>query len=98
MNKFVLGMILVLLSFTPFVAGAAGNGKNATVSNLSISQDSVTGQIVVSWDGKGVLKKATNANGKFRPVAKRGNQSRYIVQLEDGDSSVFRLDSAEGSV
>lgn len=95
MKKFISGIVLAALAFTPFSASAADARPSA--SKLSISQDPNTGQVIVSWTGKGVLKKASEPNGKFRPVTKRGPQSYYVVEASE-EKSVFRLDSAEGGV
>jgi hypothetical protein len=46
-------------------------------SQLNITKDALTGQIVVSWSGKGVLKQP-DAEGRLRPVRARGNA--YMVE------------------
>ena len=46
-------------------------------SQLNITKDTLTGQIVVSWSGKGVLKQP-DAEGRLRPVRARGNS--YVVE------------------
>ncbi|MEO5802439.1 MAG: hypothetical protein ABIR24_02835 [Verrucomicrobiota bacterium] len=97
MKKFITGIALALFALTTFFPNsAAAKPKN---SKLNISQDPNTGRIIVSWTGKGVLKKASEPNGKFHPVTNtKGNQSSYVVEPGDDEKAVFRLDGAEGDV
>jgi hypothetical protein len=101
MKKFISGIILSALIFTPLFANAAGLEKrlvaNRPASKLNISRNSNTGQIVVSWKGNGVLKKATGPNGKFRPVKKLGNKSFYFEPL-GSETAMYRLDTTKGDV
>jgi hypothetical protein len=61
-------------------------------SQLNIKKDALTGQIVVSWSGKGVLKQATATDGRFKPVHTRG--TRYAVQPTE-EQMVFQLEGAQ---
>lgn len=114
MRTFILGVILASLYFLPFFANAsngklirsnASNDKivrsikpKAPPATLSILQDSGTGKLVVSWSGKGVLKKAPSLNGQFQPVKRWGSRSQFVIESADAESGVYRLDSADGGV
>ena len=69
------------------VLGASKKGP------LSISKND-RGDVVVSWSGKGVLKRA-DADGRFRPVRTRG--SSYVTQPTE-EQEIFQVDGPVVSV
>lgn len=75
------------------LSGGYAAGKKDS-SALRVTKDSRTGQVVVSWSGKGVLKQA-GADGRFRPVHTRGHS--YVVEPTE-DQAVFQLDGPVVSV
>jgi hypothetical protein len=60
---------------------------------LSVSKNT-KGDVVVSWSGKGVLKRA-DADGRFRPVRSRGNF--YVMQPVE-EQEIFQVDGPVVSV
>ena len=74
-----------------------GNGA----SDLKIAQDTVTGNVVISWNGKGVLKEASLSNGRYKPVRKARkagpNATTYVTEPTD-DGVVYRVENSSGSV
>lgn len=55
---------------------------------LQISSDSVSGDIVVAWEGPGQLERATTVNGEFVPVE---NVENPFIITPFGDSAFFRV-------
>jgi hypothetical protein len=82
-------VLVALLSAVPGISDSYAAGKKP--SSISIAKDDQTGQIVVSWSGKGVLKQAT-ADGRFRPVRARGNS--YVVEPTE-EQTIFVLESGQ---
>jgi hypothetical protein len=73
---------MIRSSFSRSVLVIALLGLNASYgapknSELKITKNPVTGQILVSWSGKGVLKQP-DAEGRLRPVRAHGNS--YVVE------------------
>jgi len=86
----IIGAALML----HFPALAAAGGKNKP-SQLRIIRDSASGQITVSWNGKGVLKQSSTPDGKFKPI--RSRDSSHTTTAE-GTQMIYSLESAESSV
>lgn len=61
-------------------ADSRGNGRG---EKLAITRDSGTGKVIVTWSGRGVLKQASNLQGRFKPVHKHA--STYVIEpVEQG--------------
>lgn len=91
MKNLGMGWLLVLGILASNVGNAAETKPQAG-PRLNISYDPYTEQVTVSWSGKGVLKQALDANGKFKPV--RGqNKNSYTASAAD-KKAVYRLDSS----
>lgn len=84
-------LCLVILIVTALAANAAGKKQS---SRINITKDQRTGEVVVSWSGRGVLKQA-DANGRFRPVHTRGES--YVVQPTE-EQAIYQLDGPIVSV
>jgi hypothetical protein len=74
---------------------AASNRGKSRSQNLQIARDPNTGKVIVSWNGKGVLKQANTLDGRFRPVRKRGNSASITP---DSEQMLFMLESAQSAV
>jgi hypothetical protein len=94
MQKSFLGFVLALLVLVTMSANASMRTQSG---HLSIRIDPDTQLLVLSWTGKGILKEASEPDGKFRPVPKRGNQSFHIVDPRQ-KKAVYRLETANGPV
>lgn len=86
----IIGIALLLHSSDLAAAG----GKNKP-SQLRIIRDSASGQITVSWNGKGVLKQSSTLDGKFKPVRSRDGSHTATA---DSTQMLYSLESAESSV
>jgi hypothetical protein len=75
------------------MSSQAGSQKEDN-SELHIDRDS-SGKVVVTWNGKGVLKHASMLSGHFKPVRNRGNT---LVTEAEGDQMLFRVEAASGAV
>ena len=92
MGKANLCLVILLISaLAANVSYAAGKKQS---SRINIAKDQRTGQIVVSWSGKGVLKQA-DANGRFRPVHTSGDS--YAVQPTE-EQAIYQLEGPIVSV
>jgi hypothetical protein len=80
-------------------AGSAPKASGA--SDLKIDQDAATGSVVVSWNGKGVLKEASSLNGRYKPVRKTKkagpNTAAYITEPTE-DAVVYRVENSNGGI
>ena len=79
---------------------AQGHSRGNGESDLKIAQDTVTGNVVVSWNGKGVLKEASSVNGRYKPVRKAkkaGPSTATYVTEPTGDAAVYRVENSSGS-
>jgi|SRR5688572_1467393 len=80
------------LSFLPFMICALAVTSAYPAprhGKMSITRDDGSGQVIVSWTGKGVLKQASGTDGRFRPVRAHGNS--YAVAPTD-EQAVFQLE------
>ena len=80
-------------------AQARSQGKGE--SDLNITQDTVTGNVVVSWSGKGVLKQASSLNGRYRPIRKTkkaGPSTTTYITEPTKEAVVYRVENSSGSV
>jgi hypothetical protein len=78
-------------------ARSKGNGE----SDLKIAQDKATGNVVVSWNGKGVLKEASLVNGRYKPVRKAkgaGPSTTTYVTEPTEEAVVYRVENSNGGV
>jgi hypothetical protein len=91
-HRALSGRFFVMLLISALAVNISHAGKKS--SRINIAKDQRTGEIVVSWSGKGVLKQA-DADGRFRPVHTRGNA--YVVQPTEGQA-IFQVDSPIVSV
>jgi hypothetical protein len=67
----------------------AQDSRNAS-HDLRIAYDADTDSVIVSWTGKGILKQAPDANGKFRPVKVPHGQNYYVAPRGE-KRSVYKL-------
>src|SRR5687767_12932954 len=70
--------LFTLLLVSVLGVSASYGAGNRHSSKLSIAKDESSGQVVVSWSGKGVLKQAEGTDGRFKRVKTRGNS--YVVE------------------
>jgi hypothetical protein len=88
--------VFVLVSSVMFYiavrSDAAPNNKHE--SRLQIGTDS-SGNVVVSWTGKGELHEATGRHGKYKKVHK--SSSPYVVAPTETEAT-YRLSAADGGV
>ncbi len=92
LNKisFVTLAISAALCFSAvFAQSAELNSANRQRTRLTIQKEASSGHMVITWNGKGVLKKASSVNGHFKPV--RHGDGQYIVQ-PDENVAMFRLE------
>jgi len=90
MGKTNLCLVILIGAIAANVSFAAGRKQS---SQIHIAKDQ-HGQVVVSWNGKGVLKQA-DANGRFRPVHTRGDS--YVIQPTEGQA-IYQLEGPIVSV
>ena len=80
---------------------AQAHSKGTGASDLKITKDATTGNVVVSWNGKGVLKEASLLNGRYKPVRKAKkagpDTTTYVTEPTDG-AVVYRVENSSGSV
>src|SRR5262245_33344745 len=78
-------------------AHSRGNGA----SDLKITKDATTGNVVVSWNGKGVLKEASLPDGRYKPVRKAKkagpNTTTYVTEPTDG-AVVYRVENSNEQI
>jgi len=86
-------LCLVILTISALAANVSYAAGKKQSSQIHIAKDQ-HGQVVVSWNGKGVLKQA-DANGRFRPVHTRGDS--YVVQPTEGQA-IYQLEGPIVSV
>jgi hypothetical protein len=91
MKKLSLGFLVVCLLAPQFLHAA--DGRKPVSRNLRIAYDANADRIVVTWNGKGVLKQATEANGKFHPVRIPANQNYYLAQPGE-KRAVYKVENA----
>ena len=68
--------------------------RNRLGSRISIAKDESTGQVVVSWSGRGLLNQ-TSADGRMKRLRLRSNS--YVLQPTD-PQMIFQLDGYPYSV
>jgi hypothetical protein len=80
-------------------AGAHSEGTGE--SDLKITQDATTGNVVVSWNGKGVLKEASSPNGRYKAVRKAKkagpNTTTYVTEPTE-EAVIYRVENSYGNV
>jgi len=86
-------LCLVILTISALAANVSYAAGKKQSSQIHIAKDQ-HGQVVVSWNGKGVLKQA-DASGRFRPVHTRGDS--YVVQPTEGQA-IYQLEGPIVSV
>jgi hypothetical protein len=92
--SFSAALVALALS-TSFLHADTIRGKKRDSDKLSISRDSVTGEISISWSGKGILKEASNLNGHLKPVQKRAGT--YIIEPTE-EEAAFLVQNPNGGV
>ena len=92
MKNLGMGWLLILGILASNLGHAAETKSPQAGPKLNISYDPYTEQVTVTWSGKGVLKQATDANGKFKPV--RGQNKNSYTATAAEKKAVYRLDNS----
>src|SRR5260221_9937047 len=74
--------------------GAGVKSKPNPHSKLSIHRDPDSGKVIISWKGRGVLKKATGWTNDFKAVYRGSGE--YVVEPTEA-VGLFALDDGSGS-
>src|SRR5882724_12577183 len=91
-TSFITLPICAALVFSTALAHSAElKSPNSQRTRLIIQKEASSGRTVITWNGKGVLKKASNVNGHFKPV--RHGDGQYIVQ-PDENVAMFQIGRA----
>jgi hypothetical protein len=94
----LLAFILVTALLLAVQSGDAGNKskaeppKGSPPTKLSIRRDAATGKVILSWKGRGVLRKADGWFSKFQTVYK--GTGEYVVDTAD-DVGIFSLNDED---
>lgn len=88
----VFGLGILICALTLGLAHA-GEGENNTKGNsnsrLAIERDPVTGKVIITWKGHGVLKKAAGGTDGFVPV--RHGRGEFVTDPTEA-AALYRLE------
>jgi hypothetical protein len=78
----------------PAAAVTAAPSRNKQ-AKLEITRNAATGNITVSWNGKGVLKQSTTLGGHFKPVKSHGNS---LTTAPEAEQMLYTIEAASSPI
>jgi hypothetical protein len=91
--------IFTVLFLLPGILNAADHpGKGHGHAKLAISRDPASGQVRLSWSGRGVLRQGRDLNDHFRAVGRSDNGPQTYVTAATETQGLFTLEAAGSPV